>query len=89
MKDGGKGRKKVPIYRHEPNYSDRWIMLNSKSRVKIKQNDRRWAFKRHSKEFEIKVQDRGAIMGKRGTRALRRYLWKNLSPPCAPLSLEN
>ena len=35
MKDGGKGRKKLPIYRRKPNDPDRQITLNEKSRVKI------------------------------------------------------
>ena len=73
-----KGGGKVPIYRHGPHDLSRQIGLDRKSKVEIKQYDRRQASKRHSKEFEINSQDEGAIMGKRGTRALKGAIYRKM-----------
>ena len=62
-------------------------MLDRKSRVKIKQNDRRQACKRHSKEFDINDEDGDAIMGKCGTLALKAlFMGKKITSPCSAYS---
>ena len=75
---------KASIYRHEPNDPDRQIMPDRKSKVEIKQNDRRLAFNRHFKKLEVNSQDGSAIMRRRGTWALKAlFMGKRIASPCA------
>ena len=52
--------------------------------LRLSRNDRRWAFKRHSKYFEINGQDGSSIMGRRDTRVLKAlFMGKCIASQCA------